>query len=71
MQDHVLFHLCDAEGELPIKYQSFEIAEIECFVSDYLPLEVDPGTKQWVQDIDWKYHLSRVVKGFCDGWSWF
>jgi len=43
--------LCDAESKLPIKFQSFEIAKFEYFVSDYLPLDVDRDTERYFQEI--------------------
>lgn len=50
-RDHVLVYLCEAEGQLPSRSQSLEIAEIGYFGLDELPEGTDRGTVDRIQEI--------------------
>ena len=59
MRDHVVVYLCDAEGELPIKSPSLEIAELGYFAPQCLPLDVNAGTERRIQEITFGKSISR------------
>ena len=59
MRDHVVVYLCDAEGELPIKSPSLEIAELGYFAPQCLPPEVNLGTERRIQEIAFGKSISR------------
>jgi 8-oxo-dGTP pyrophosphatase MutT (NUDIX family) len=50
-RDHVLVYLCDAEGQVPKKHRSHEIAEIAYFTLRDLPENTDPGTLRRIREI--------------------
>ena len=51
MRDHVLVYICDAEGHVPKKASSPEIAEIAYFALSDLPDSIDPGTRRRMREI--------------------
>jgi 8-oxo-dGTP pyrophosphatase MutT (NUDIX family) len=50
-RDHVLVYLCEAEGQVPVKSPSLEIAEAGFFGLDDLPDATDPGTTRRMREI--------------------
>ena len=50
-RDHVLVYLCAAQGTLPSKSPSAEIAEIGFFDIADLPESIDPGTLRRIREI--------------------
>lgn len=50
-RDHVLVYICDAEGQVPKKHSSHEIAEIAWFSLRDLPERIDPGSMRRIREI--------------------
>jgi ADP-ribose pyrophosphatase YjhB (NUDIX family) len=59
-RDHVLAYCCEAEGVLPEKSVSIEIAEVGYFDLDNLPDPTDPGTVRRMREIVYGDDLTQA-----------